>query len=65
MIPLKNATIMGSYVGTLEDMAEMMGLALSGKIPPQPVTTRPLADANDVLSALRDGRIVGRTVLRP
>ena len=65
MIPLKNATIMGSYVGTLDDMAEMMALVKSGKLPPQPVNTRPLAEVGDVLSALRDGKIVGRTVVVP
>lgn len=65
MIPLKNATIMGSYVGTLDDMREMMALATAGKVPPQPVATRPLADANAVLDALRSGHIVGRVVVRP
>lgn len=65
MIPLKNATIMGSYVGTLDDMREMMALALSGKVPPQPVATKPLSEANAVLDALRTGKIVGRVVIRP
>ena len=65
MIPLKNATIMGSYVGTLADMTEMMTLAKSGTVPALPVATRPLADAEVVLAALKAGKIVGRTVLRP
>jgi len=65
LIPLKNATVMGSYVGTLGDMAEMMRLAKSGKVRPLPITTAPLADAANVLEALRSGRVVGRTVLRP
>ena len=65
MIPLKNATIMGSYVGSLDNMREMMALATAGKVPPQPVATRPLADANAVLDALRSGNIVGRVVVRP
>ena len=65
MIPLKNATIMGSYVGTLDDMREMMALATAGKVPPQPVATRPLSEANAVLDALRSGKIVGRVVVQP
>lgn len=65
MIPLKNATIMGSYVGNLEDMAEMMTLARSGRVPALPVATRPLRDVGDVLAALRRGNIVGRTVVVP
>ena len=65
MIPLKNATIMGSYVGNLVDMAELMALAKSGKVPALPVAKRPLADVGQVLVALKDGKIVGRTVVVP
>lgn len=65
MIPLKNATVMGSYVGNLEDMHELMTLARSGKVPGLPIATRPLAEANEVLSSLAAGKIVGRVVLRP
>ena len=65
MIPLKNATVMGSYVGNLDDMRELMALARSGKVPGLPIATRPLADANAVLASLSAGKIVGRVVLRP
>ena len=65
MIPLKNATIMGSYVGNLDEMAELMVLAKSGKVPALPVAKRPLADVGQVLAALKDGKIVGRTVVVP
>ena len=65
MIPLKNATIMGSYVGNLEDMAEMMTLARSGRVPALPVAKRPLHEVGDVLAALKGGKIVGRTVVVP
>ncbi|MEZ5856739.1 MAG: alcohol dehydrogenase [Hyphomicrobiaceae bacterium] len=65
MIPLKNATVMASYVGNLDDMRELMALALSGKVPALPIATRPLAEAGNVLASLADGKIVGRVVLRP
>jgi D-arabinose 1-dehydrogenase-like Zn-dependent alcohol dehydrogenase len=65
MIPLKNATVMGSYVGNLQDMHELMALARSGKVPGLPIATRPLADAGEVLASLGQGRIVGRVVLTP
>ena len=65
MIPLKNVTVMGSYVGNLADMAELMALARSGKVPSLPVATRPLAEVEAVLGALAEGRIVGRTVVVP
>ena len=63
MIPLKNATVMGSYVGNLEDMRELMALAMSGKVPALPIATRPLSDAGAVLASLKAGKIVGRVVL--
>ncbi|MGE0699945.1 MAG: alcohol dehydrogenase [Hyphomicrobiaceae bacterium] len=65
MIPLKNATVMGSYVGNLDDMRELMALARSWKVPGLPIASRPLADANEVLGSLAAGKIVGRVVLRP
>lgn len=65
MFPLKNATIMGSYVGNLEEMRELMALARSGKVPGLPLADRPLGDANEVLSSLASGKIVGRVVLCP
>jgi D-arabinose 1-dehydrogenase-like Zn-dependent alcohol dehydrogenase len=63
LIPLKNVTVVGSYVGNLVDMAELMTLALSGKVPMLPVATRPLAEVDSVLAALKAGKIVGRTVV--
>lgn len=65
MIPLKNATIMGSYVGNLVDMAELMVLAKSGRVPALPVAVRPLGEVDAVLGELAKGRIVGRTVVTP
>jgi D-arabinose 1-dehydrogenase-like Zn-dependent alcohol dehydrogenase len=34
-------------------------------VPPIPVTRMPLSAANDALMKLRDGKVVGRTVLTP
>jgi D-arabinose 1-dehydrogenase-like Zn-dependent alcohol dehydrogenase len=65
MLPLKNATVMGSYVGNLEDMHQLMALARSGRVPGLPIARSPLAEANEVLSSLKAGRIVGRVVLEP
>ena len=65
MLPLKAATIMGSYVGSLAQMRDMMQLAKSGRLPSLPVETRPLDDVGNVLARLRDGKIVGRTVVTP
>jgi D-arabinose 1-dehydrogenase-like Zn-dependent alcohol dehydrogenase len=65
MLPLKAATIMGSYVGSLQNMRDMMQLAQAGRLPAMPINTRPLADVGEVLAKLAAGGIVGRTVVRP
>jgi D-arabinose 1-dehydrogenase-like Zn-dependent alcohol dehydrogenase len=65
MLPLKAATITGSYVGSLAQMRDMMQLAKAGRLPSLPVETRPLDDVGNVLARLRDGKIVGRTVVTP
>jgi len=64
-LPLRAVTITGSYVGSLAEMAEVMALARQGGLPALPVNTRPLADVNDALQALRSGQVRGRTVLKP
>ena len=63
--PFKQMTIRGSYVGTLSEMSEMMDLVRDGRIPPIPITPRPLDEANQVLDELARGKIVGRVVLKP
>jgi D-arabinose 1-dehydrogenase-like Zn-dependent alcohol dehydrogenase len=46
-------------------MGEMMALARQGSLPALPVTSRPLAEVNEALAALRSGAICGRAVLQP
>ena len=65
LLPLRNLTIQGSYVGSLEEMRELMELVQTGKVSPIPVRPRPLSDAQAVLNDLRDGHAVGRMVLTP
>jgi len=65
LLPLKGLTLQGSYVGTPQEMKELMDLVASGKVKPIPVATRPLAEANATLQDLANGKIVGRVVLTP
>ncbi|HEX4112293.1 MAG TPA: alcohol dehydrogenase [Stellaceae bacterium] len=58
-------TIAGSYVGSLEELKELMALVKAGKVPPIPVATRPLKDVNLVLDDMRAGKIAGRVVVTP
>lgn len=63
--PLRSLTVQGSYVGSLDEMKELMRLVNSGAVPPIPIQPRPLSDAQAVLTDLRDGRALGRMVLTP
>lgn len=64
MLPLKSVTIKGSYTGSLPEFEELMAIARAGKIVPIPTHIHPLSDADDVLTQLERGQVVGRAVLR-
>lgn len=64
-LPLRALSLRGSYVGTLEDLKAVVALAQAGRLPPLPVTPRPLAEAEASLQDLAAGRVTGRIVLRP
>jgi D-arabinose 1-dehydrogenase-like Zn-dependent alcohol dehydrogenase len=65
MFPFRALTIGGSYVGSLAEAEEMMEMVRAGKIDPIPVKEAPLSAANDVLTDLKAGKVVGRVVLVP
>jgi D-arabinose 1-dehydrogenase-like Zn-dependent alcohol dehydrogenase len=65
LIPIKAITIQGSYVGNLRETQELLDLVRTKKVAPIPVTTVPLAKANDALVELQKGKLVGRAVLTP
>jgi D-arabinose 1-dehydrogenase-like Zn-dependent alcohol dehydrogenase len=64
LFPFKMMTVEGSYVGTLDDLKELMALVQAGKVPPIPVETRPADQASQALSDLKTGgKVRGRVVL--
>jgi alcohol dehydrogenase, propanol-preferring len=65
LIPIRAITIQGSYVGSLQELKELMALVARTKADRIPITTRPFADANAALEDLRAGRTIGRSVLVP
>lgn len=65
MLPLMMRTIQGSYVGSLEEMHELMALVRAGKVAPIPYEVRPLDEANSALTDLHAGNVKGRIVLSP
>ncbi|MCU0944345.1 MAG: alcohol dehydrogenase [Rubritepida sp.] len=63
LVPIKAVTIRGSYVGSLKELRELVALAQKGKVPPIPVSTEPLRNADAALNRLREGKVTGRTIL--
>jgi D-arabinose 1-dehydrogenase-like Zn-dependent alcohol dehydrogenase len=55
--------IIGSYVGNLQELKEVVALAKKKKLKPTPVEVRPADQASAALEDLKQGRIVGRVVL--
>jgi D-arabinose 1-dehydrogenase-like Zn-dependent alcohol dehydrogenase len=54
---------MGSYVGSLGDMEELMELVVAGKIDPVAVETRNVSKANETLQEMKDGKLLGLVAL--
>ena len=55
--------IVGSYVGSLQELKEVVALAKRRKLKALPIETRPAGEANAALDDLKAGRVVGRVVL--
>jgi D-arabinose 1-dehydrogenase-like Zn-dependent alcohol dehydrogenase len=55
--------IVGSYVGNLQELKEVVALAKRRKIRPAPVELRPADEAARALDDLKAGRVLGRIVL--
>lgn len=65
VISMKSASVIGSYVGSLAEMKELLAIARAGRLPSLPLAAQPLAQATQALDDLRAGRIRGRTILHP
>ncbi len=65
MFPLRQMSIVGSFVGSLQEAQDMMALVRAGRVSSIPIDKRPLDQANGALEDLREGRVVGRVVLNP
>ena len=55
--------LVGSYVGNLQELKEVVALAKKKKLKPTPVTTRPAAEVSQILDELKAGKVLGRVVL--
>jgi D-arabinose 1-dehydrogenase-like Zn-dependent alcohol dehydrogenase len=64
-LPLKGVSIIGNYVGSLQEAKAMLELVRKGSVPPIPVLMRPLSEAQQALDDLKAGKTIGRAVLVP
>ena len=55
--------IVGSYVGNLQELKEVVALAKKKKLKASPVTTRPAGEVTEILENLKAGKVLGRVVL--
>jgi D-arabinose 1-dehydrogenase-like Zn-dependent alcohol dehydrogenase len=55
--------LVGSYVGNLQELKEVVALAKKRKLRPTPVTTRPADEVTEILENLKAGKVLGRVVL--
>jgi alcohol dehydrogenase/propanol-preferring alcohol dehydrogenase len=65
LLPMRSVAIEGSYVGSLQEMRELMALAHAGKLAAMPLRRMALQEVPAALDDLRAGRIVGRAVVAP
>lgn len=65
LLPTRNLTLRGSYVGSLDDLKALIRFAQERRLPAIPVATRPMSEINTVLDDLNAHRVVGRVVVLP
>jgi len=63
LLPLRAVSVIGSYVGSLGEMRELVQLAKDGKLAPLPIERVPHNDPNRALNRVRAGGLEGRLVL--
>ncbi len=59
----RSTAVRGTTSGTLQELKEVVELANAGRLTPVPITLHNKAEANAALTALHDGKVIGRLVL--
>lgn len=62
MLPSRNLVLRGSYVGTLEEMRDLLALVQTTELLKVPLETLPMAQVNEALEILSAGKARGRFV---
>jgi D-arabinose 1-dehydrogenase-like Zn-dependent alcohol dehydrogenase len=62
LLPMRNLSIRGSYVGSLQEFRELLALLRRTDVKPVPIQTRPIDQINDIFEDIRQGRVPGRVM---
>jgi D-arabinose 1-dehydrogenase-like Zn-dependent alcohol dehydrogenase len=65
LLVMRAVTVSGSYVGSRDELRQLIDLARRERVAPLPVKARPLKEASAALAELKAGKIIGRVVLHP
>ena len=65
VIPMRAITIQGNYVGTMQELEDLLDLVRSSGMAPIPITQCSFAQVNASLDRLRSGAVEGRFVMVP
>lgn len=63
-LPTRSISVIGSYVGRLDELRDLVAFVRETRLPGVPVELRPLSEANEALADLEAGRVTGRLVLQ-
>jgi len=63
-IPLHAITIRGIITGNIKQLRELIDLAAKGKLKPPPIQHVTLADVDDIITALDEGKVEGRAIVK-
>jgi len=65
LVPMRAISLIGSYIGSLAELAELLDMVRERRFRPIPLDCRCLDDADTALHDLEHGRVVGRVILQP
>lgn len=62
LLPMRNLSIRGSYVGSLQEFCELLDLLRRSDVTPVPIQTRPIHQINEIFEDIRQGHVPGRVM---
>jgi alcohol dehydrogenase, propanol-preferring len=62
LLPMRNLTVRGSYVGSRQEMQQLLALVQNGDVLRVPIVPRQMTEVNSALEDLAAGRVGGRVV---